>query len=121
MKIRLLVVAAFVVSVSGCNCRPTNTGTNKPDYVANPVALNFEACPTKDATGKAVADVFPDEKKVKITNQSKSGGGLKLTFAGEGAAQFAYDLKRADPANATGIASLSDLSLPIQFSPGARE
>ena len=76
MNIRLLVVAALCLSVVGCKCGPS-TGTNVPDYVANPVALNFEACPTKDETGKDAKGVFPDEKKVIITNQSKGTGGLK--------------------------------------------
>jgi len=117
LKIRLLVVAALLVSVSGCRCGPPPTTNNPPDYVANPVALNFEACPTKDETGKTVADVFPDEKKVRIINQSKSGGGLKLTFEGEGAAVFATDLATADPANPTGIGSLSEITVPLRFAP----
>ncbi len=116
MKIRLLVVATLCLSVSGCKCGKQIVVT-PPDYVPNPVALNFEACPTKDETGKPVVDVFPDEKMLKIANQSKSGGGLKLTFVGDGAAVFSTDLKRADPMDPTGIGSLSNLSLPILFTP----
>lgn len=117
MNIRLLVVAALCLSVVGCKCGPS-TGTNVPDYVANPVALNFEACPTKDETGKDVKGVFPDEKKVTITNQSKGTGGLKLTFTGDGAASFTTDLKKATPADPMGLSGVGDkVELPIYFSP----
>lgn len=114
MKIRSLVVA---VCLSLVGCKPPPPTNLAPDYVASPLALNFEACPSKDELGKAVTDVFPDEKKVNISNKSKGTGGLKLSFTGEGAALFTTDLKRADPANPTAIGSLSQVDLPVIFSP----
>lgn len=118
MNNRLLIVAALTLTAYGCRCGPPTTGDNKPDYVANPVALNFEACPVKDEQGKPVADVFPDAKKVTITNQSKGTGGLKLSFTGDGAAAFTTDLKKATPADPTGLSGVGDkVEVPVYFSP----
>ena len=117
MKIRFLAASIVLMSVAGCRCKSGGTGDNLPDYAAKPVAINFEACPTKDEAGKAVSDVFPDEKKVTITNRSKGGGGLSLSFTGDGKDSFTQDPKKADPANPTSIAALSDQVLTLSFSP----
>lgn len=113
MKIRLLVLAITCLSA----CKPPVTTANPPDYSAAPVSLLFEACPTKDEAGKAVADVFPDQKKVTISNKSKGTGGLKLSFTGDGATVFTTDLKKATPADPTGIGALGEVVVPISFSP----
>jgi hypothetical protein len=116
VKTRLLVPIVLSLSILSA-CKPPPPKDVLPDYVAAPVALAFEACPVKDETGKAVVDVFPDEKKVTITNQSKGVGGLKMTFEGDGAAAFATDLKRADPMNPEGLGSLSEVIVPVMFTP----
>ncbi len=111
MKIRLLILAAVFATVAGCKCGPPIT-KNSPAYVALPKALNFEACPTKEADGGTVLDVFPDEQKVSIRNDGKAGGGLKLTFTGEGAAVFSA--KAPVP---TAVNALETIDLPLLFSP----
>ncbi len=108
---RLLAVALAVAAVSGCRCDP-NTSALRPEYVANPTALAFEACPTKDETGRPVTDVFPDTQKVTISNRGKIGAGLKLSFTGLDTG--AFKLGGTPP---TALGALEEIELPVQFSP----
>jgi hypothetical protein len=101
----------FTLSVSGCRCG-VQTNSLKPDYVANPTALSFNACPTKDENGNPVADVFADVQKVTITNQGKVGGALNLSFSGTDATLFSV---QGDAG--TSLAALDSIDVPIAFSP----
>lgn len=108
-----LLILALAATATACRCGPpTNTG-NPPDYVPDPKAVQFEACPTKDEAGKAVADVFPDEKKVKVKNVGSSPGGFKATFSGDDAAAFTLDAMRTP----MGIEPSVEVEVPIRFAP----
>lgn len=111
---KLLICGVAAASIVGCRC---GGGTNQvlPDYLATPAALSFEACPTKDETGKPVPDVFPDAKKVTIENRSKTGAGLKLSITGADA--DAFKVLAGDAGVPTSIGSLSSVEIPISFSP----
>ncbi|MFO0596956.1 MAG: choice-of-anchor D domain-containing protein [Myxococcaceae bacterium] len=116
MKNLLFVITGAIALVSGCKCGPTISGT-KPDIVATPTALSFSACPTKDESGNTVKDVFPDFKKLNISNQGKVSTPLKFTLSGMGAASFALGGDGGVPAD---IGSLGMVELPISFSPSAK-
>lgn len=108
---RLFLAVALACLGVGCTkCGPTVTSV-KPDYVANPTALAFEACPTLDERGAPVKDVYPDTQKLTITNQTKVSGGLTLTLS-DPAAGFTLD-----PTLPTGIDGLSSIELPVHFAP----
>lgn len=112
LRFRLLLCGLAAASTLGCRCGPPTTTASAPDYLPSPQALSFEACPTKDETGGAVADVFPDTKKLVIENRAKANGGLKLSITGADAAAF----KVVEPAP-TGVAELSQVEVSVQFSP----
>ncbi len=105
------------MSVAGCRCSKPPTPDTLPDYAAMPVALSFEACPTLDEAGKPVTDVFPDEKKVTISNRGKVSGGLTLSFTGDGKDAFKQDPLKAVPVSPTSVEALSDQILTLSFSP----
>ena len=86
-----------------------------PDFVPTPTALSFSACPTRDENNMVVRDVFPDLKKLKITNQGKVGSDLGLTLTGAGASFFT--LGTGLP---TSIDRLAEVEIPISFSPNAQ-
>ena len=67
MKKLTLSLAALLV----IGCKPNNVGETKPDFVPTPTALSFNACPTRDENNLPVSDVFPDVKKLTISNQGK--------------------------------------------------
>src|SRR5438874_7950570 len=110
------LLAFSVFSVAGCKCGP-GTVTNKPDYVANPTALAFTACPTKDEQGHVVdGGVFPDEQKLTVQNQGKAMGTFDAVLSGPAAAQFKLDPMRTPMA----VGANDSVVLPIQFSPVAK-
>ncbi len=112
MNFHRFAFAALAIAATGCKCGPGTTNS-KPDYVAMPSALQFSACPTKDENNVAVADVFPDEKKVNVENRGKAPGGFVATFSGTDAARFKLDPKRTP----TDISAGGEAELPVQFSP----
>ncbi|MGV3621480.1 MAG: choice-of-anchor D domain-containing protein [Archangium sp.] len=114
MKKFKLLVGVFAVVIAGCECRPPGPSVQKPDIIANPTAISFSACPTKDETGGAVADVFPDIKKLKLNNQ---GVATDLTFSFAGAGKDLFSIDGTAP---TAIDRLGELELPLKFSPTAR-
>lgn len=115
MKNFKLLVGALAMVVLGCDCRPSGPSGTKPDIVANPTAISFSACPNRDETGGAVADVFPDIKKLKLTNQGRVSADLSFSFSGAG-----KDLFSIDGDAPAGIDSLGELDLPLKFAPTAR-
>lgn len=114
LRLRLIAAGLLLASTFGCRCGQT-TNTFGPDYLPSPMALSFEACPTKDETGAAVPDVFPDTQTVTIENRAKANGGLKLSITGTNADAF----KLVEPVP-TGIDSLSSVDVQIQFSPTSK-
>lgn len=113
-NLTLLFAGALAVSALGCRCG-TGTNTTLPDLIATPTAVSFEACPTKDEANQPVPDVFPDTKKVLISNRNRVGAGVTYTITGAGAANFT--LAAGLP---TDIGSLGEIEVPISFSPTAR-
>ncbi len=93
-------------------CKPKVLDGTKPDFVPNPTALSFSACPTRDENNAVVNDVFPELKKFTITNQGKVSSDLSLSISGAGAS--AFTLGAGLP---TSIGSLSEVEIPISFSP----
>lgn len=112
---KLLVGALAMTSVLGCDCKPPGPSGTVPDVIANPTAISFSACPNKDESGGAVADVFPDIKKLKLTNQGRVGADLTFSFTGAG-----KDLFSIDGTAPMSIDRLADLEIPLKFSPNAR-
>ena len=112
MKNLTLPLAAIIVL--GCNCKPTGVGGAVPDFVPTPAALSFSACPTKDENNMAVQGVFPDLKKLMINNQGKVGSDLALSLSGAGASAFTIGTAP------TSIEKLSQVEIPISFSPTAK-
>ncbi|MBK7865141.1 MAG: choice-of-anchor D domain-containing protein [Archangiaceae bacterium] len=117
MNAKRLALLAFAVALSagGCRCQPP-IETNHPDLSANPTAVSFSACPTKDENNMTVTDVFPDEQKISITNGGKAGATLTATLSGADMAQFKLDSTRT-PAE---IGAGDSVDLPIQFSPAKK-
>ncbi len=109
---KLTLPLAAVLTILGCNCRDMQPAGTVPDFVPTPTALSFSACPTRDENNAAVRDVFPDIKKLSISNKGRVDGALALTITGAGAASFTLgsDLP-------TSIARLGDVEFPISFSP----
>lgn len=99
------------IMILGCNCKPNGVGGTVPDFVPTPAALSFSACPTKDENNMAVQGVFPDTKKLTISNQGKVIGELGLSLSGAGASAFTLGTTPAS------IDKLSDVEIPISFSP----
>ncbi|MDP2270959.1 MAG: choice-of-anchor D domain-containing protein [Archangium sp.] len=112
---KLTLPLAAVLTLLGCNCRDMQPAGTVPDFVPTPTALSFSACPTRDENNLAVAGVFPDTKKLSITNQGRVDGELALTLSGAGASSFT--LGSGLP---TSIARLGDVEIPISFSPTAK-
>jgi hypothetical protein len=107
----------LALSIAGCRCG-TGTNTARPDIVATPTAISFSACPTKNETGGPVRDVFPDIKKLKLTNQGKVSTPLTFALSGMGASSFR--LGADDAGVPMDIGSLGELEFPIAFSPSAK-
>ncbi len=110
----LLLLGALLASPLGCRCGPV-TNTTLPDLVATPTAVSFEACPTRDEANQPVPDVFPDTRKVLLSNRNRVATGITLSLTGPGAANFS--LGNMVP---TDIGSLGELELPITFAPTTR-
>ncbi len=110
MKNLTFPLAAIIIF--GCNCKPSGPQGTVPDFVPRPTALSFSACPTKDENNMNVQGVFPDLKKLVISNQGKVSGELGLSLSGAGAA--AFTLGSSLP---TSIDLLSEVEIPISFSP----
>ncbi len=112
--VTLLVAVAVIGSIG---CKAPGTSALQPDYRATPTAASFSACPTKDEThGNApVADVFPDTQKITITNNAKTGSGLKLTISGQDAA--AFSVVAPTP---TAIGANDSAEVSVAFSPDKR-
>ncbi|HEY0879956.1 MAG TPA: choice-of-anchor D domain-containing protein, partial [Archangium sp.] len=108
-----LLTAALVFSCE--SCRMGGPQGTTPDFVPTPTAISFSACPTRDESGAAVQDVFPDLKKLSILNQGTVSGELALSISGAGASSFT--LGSGLP---TDIARQSTVEIPISFSPTAR-
>ncbi len=108
----LLALAALVLSSSACNCGKPPPNKLKPDYLPDPMALSFDACPTKDEQGNTVPDVFPDVKTLTINNRGVVSGGLKLTLSGTDAAAFSTDQMMV-----TSIAGSSSATVKVAFAP----
>lgn len=116
MNQKLALATFAVLSVAGCRCGPGGSGGLLPDFSAQPLALELQACPTKDDTGATVPDVYPDEKKLTVTNNAKVSGPLSLTFRGADAAAFSI----APTFTTTQVAALESLEVPVRFSPARK-
>ncbi len=114
-NLTLLMSGVLAITVGGCKCKPSGPSGITPDFVPTPTALSFSACPTKAENGMAVADVFPDLRKLKITNQGKVAGNLGLTITGPGAESF-----KLGTGLPTSIDKLGEVEIPISFSPTAK-
>ncbi len=112
---KLTLPLAAVLTILGCNCRDMQPAGTVPDFVPNPTALSFSACPTRDENNRVVSDVFPDTKKLTISNQGRVDGELALSLSGAGASSFT--LGSGLP---TSIVRLGDVEIPISFSPTAK-
>lgn len=109
-----LVAVLASLSFGACRCEPPGTGKGTPDYVAQPKALSFEACPTLDSTGKPVAEVFPDEQRFLLTNVGKVGGPVNFTFSG---GEDAFGL--VDGKYPSYLAEGADAGVTVKFAPKA--
>lgn len=101
-RLSSLVVTA-IISAAGCKCGPPPIVTSRPDLRANdsngaPIAaIDFTACPSKDETGQAVRDVFPDAEPVVLSNLTgKAGAKAKFTFSGADADAFQLRIGSGD-------------------------
>ncbi len=108
----LLALAALMLSNAACNCGKQQHNTLHPDYLPDPMALSFDACPVKDEMGNPVKDVFPDVKTLTINNRGVVAGGLKLTLSGTDAAAFSTDAMMA-----TGVQASSSIQVKVAFAP----
>lgn len=115
MKRLILMLSALTLSLAGASCKPPSAGNTKPDFVPQPGALTFNACPTLDEQGNPVSDVYPDIKKVTIRNDGKVRADLGLSFTGANADQFSIDGTAASE-----IAGLDSTEISIKFSPKAK-
>ncbi len=114
-NLTLLLSGVLLVTAAGCTCKGNGTGGATPDFVPTPTAITFSACPTRSENGAVVPDVFPDFKKLRINNQGKVSGALALSITGAGAEFF-----KLDAGVPTSIDRLSEVEIPISFSPTAR-
>ncbi len=115
LKNRKLMMGALAFAIVGSNCTPPAPIATKPELEALPTAISFSACPTKDETGGAVTDVFPDIKKLTVNNKGRVGTDVTFAFTGAGASAFSID-----GTVPTTIDRLGSLELPLKFSPTAR-
>lgn len=116
-NLTFLIAGVLAVTTLGCRCGGGGPSSTKPDIVANPTALSFSACPTKDEGGNRVDGVFPDLKKLKLTNQGKVSTPLTYTLSGPGAQFFALG---GDAGTPMSIDSLGEVEFPVLFSPNAK-
>lgn len=111
----LFLTLALLV-VAGCECNPgPGPRTALPDYVATPTLLSFEACPSQDETGAAVADVFPAVQTLTVENIGQVSGALSVTIQGRDAALFQV----VESSVVESIGSNESVELQVQFSPKA--
>ncbi len=104
-------LALFAVGCRGCDDDPER---RYPDFVPTPGALQFSACPAKDSAGGDVPDVFPDSKKLIISNEGPVSGTLGFSFSGSGASQFSIE---GTPAGE--IPRLDSTEVTVKFSPNS--
>ena len=115
-NLRLLLSGVLTLTILGCRDCGTMTSGAKPDIVPNPTALSFNACPSRDENGGVVNGVFPDKKKLAISNRGKVATQLRYVLSGAGSASFF--LGSPDGGEIPGdIGSLDDVELPITFAP----
>ena len=112
MKKLTLSLAALLLILGCDSCKNGGPMGKTPDFVPTPTAISFNACPTKDENNLPVADVFPDTKKLTISNQGTVSGELGLTISGTGASAFTLGSNLP-----TSIDRLGDVEIPISFSP----
>jgi hypothetical protein len=108
-----LLTAALVFSCE--SCRMGGPQGTTPDFVPTPTALSFSACPTRDESGGAVQDVFPDLKKLLIENRGNVQGELSMSISGAGASSFTIGSSAP-----TSIGRQETVEVPISFSPTAK-
>jgi hypothetical protein len=103
---------SLVLFVVGCR---SEKGTEKlsTDLEADPKALSFTACPSKDENGGVVSDVFPDEKVLKLSNRGRTSGKLELSLTGTDASDFALVADKTPKE----IGATSDVQIPVRFLP----
>ncbi len=111
-----LYLTLALLVLAGCECNPgPGPGTALPDYVATPTVLSFEACPSQDENGAAVADVFPAIQSFTIENIGRVSGGLSITKQGRDADLF--QVVQSSLVEAVG--SNEKVEIQVQFSPKA--
>ncbi len=111
----LLLSSFLAVAITGCTCKPPPSTSLTPDFKPDPAGLTFSACPSTDETGKSVVDVFPDTKKLTISNTSRVASELTLTFSGPGKGNFSL----GTPVPKV-IEGLGNVEIPILFSPAKK-
>lgn len=108
---KLTLPLAFIVTL-GCDCRQIGGQGTAPDFVPSPTGLSFSACPRLDEQNRPVEGVFPETKKLTITNRGKVDGELGLSISGAGA-----DVFKLGENLPTSIGRQGEVEIPISFSP----
>jgi hypothetical protein len=109
-----LPLLALGMAFAACNCDPGPIQSVRPEFIANPVALSFETCPTQDENGQPVADVYPDRKTFTLENLGRGAGTLQLTLTGAAKDRF----RIIDPPETLG--ALESTELTVEFTPTAQ-
>ncbi len=110
----LFVAAVSVAAFVGCDC-----GGTKPPPAAivlepKPATLAFVACPQVDAMGRPVPEVFPDQKSLKLLNNSRRGATLGFKF---NPPSDAYTLTWGDAGAPTFLDAFQEIEVPVAFGP----
>lgn len=112
----LFLAIATVAPLLACRCTEPKGQSLLPEFVALPTSLSFEACPDTDENGNPVVDVFAEEQKVVIRNDSRVPGDLVTSITGTDAAKFKLDAART-PAQ---VGANSEVELPVLFLPSKK-
>ncbi len=111
----LLTIAAIAMLFAGCRgCDDGPIDQVNPDFVANPVALSFETCPSVDENGQPVADVFPVRQTFTLENVGRGGAPITFNITGAAAERF----KLVEPPESLG--ALSSVDVTVEFTPVAQ-
>jgi hypothetical protein len=78
-----------LAAVTACDCQSTNATSLSPGLMANPRALSFSACPTRDENHRLVEGVAPDRQIFRVQNIGKASAMLSYELRGSGAPRFA--------------------------------
>lgn len=113
-------VLAAVAMTSGCRCGPPPTTKTQAEFTATPAALQFNACPTKDENGNAVADVFPDEQVLTISNIGKVAGNVASLEITGGDPDIKTIFTIPADKKPGSIAGSESVDVPVRFSPNKR-